>query len=183
MKRYFFILALWVTATGLAGRLALAFEEPDGFEKAKWGMTAQEFAELYPEAVLVSGDTKAQEGQPALAVYRITGMQPGGLHDCRVDFRFFGVKPQLFDVQCLCSDSAEAMARYLTDRFGVPTTTSESKLLWTGEKTGISFVPLGKVFSIGDAMRSRAVQLQVLKGLGSAQLGNGAGEKKEGSGK
>lgn len=151
---------------------AVAFEEPQGFGKARFGMSPEDFQREYPQAQLVNPPSPAAEPKPVkLISYRLEKETVGPLADCRVDFRFFGAKPELYEIQFLCPDRG-AVGRYLTTEFGPPQSVSSSTLTWTGKKVGISFAAKAGAFSYGDLARSRNLQALLIQQMG-LNLGGG----------
>jgi hypothetical protein len=154
----------------------LAFEEPKGFGRATFGMSVEAFLTEYPEAQLLRPES-AEADQPGpirLVSYRLEKQRVGPLVDCRVDFRFFGATPELYEVQFLCPDREEA-GRYLTTEYGSPQRVSSSTLTWTGGSVEIAFVARAGAFSFSHTERARKLQVLLIQQMGLKLGGDPAG--------
>jgi hypothetical protein len=157
----------WIMAAGLAlvvsgvspGR---AFEEPDGFGKAKFGTPAAEVKKLYPKMQLSARPTpKPDQPQFPLTTYTLGNQAVGPLKKCNLAFEFY--LDELFEIQFRCPDEDEKkITAYLTNRFGDPKPGSPSSLLWQGTKAAVTYTPQGKVFAFGDIERTKQETMALL---------------------
>ena len=154
----------------LFASVAFAFDEPTGVNKAQFGMTPAELLKEYPKAQLIAKPTPKPGSPVNLESYTLEGQKVGPLSNCRLEFRFFGGRLELYEVQGLCPDKDE-VSRYLTKTFGMPTRTTSSTLTWIGSKTTINYVPKGGAFSYADNERARGMQSMLLNALRSMKLG------------
>jgi hypothetical protein len=152
-----------VSLLAAASALAASFPEPDGFGKAKFGMTEAQVKSLYPHLQFVTLPTPlpGQTVPFAVPAYRLDNQSLGPLQGCRVEFRFFRPagheQGELYEVQFLCPDKEQA-TDYLQRQFGLATSTTPSSLTWEGAHAAITLVPKGGVFSFDDRARSQAMQ-------------------------
>ncbi|MBI3783076.1 MAG: hypothetical protein HY270_06725 [Deltaproteobacteria bacterium] len=153
-----------------SARPGVAFDEPAGINKARFGMTPAELLKVYPQAKMLPHPTPAQHQALALESYQLTGQKIGRLKDCRLEMRFFGGHLELYEIQALCPDKDE-VTRYLTGTFGMPTRTTDSMLMWTGSKVAINYVPKSGAFSFGDIARARDMQAMLMQALRGMNLG------------
>jgi hypothetical protein len=159
------VLALLVTTPV---RPAIGFNEPDGWGKAKLGMSEDAFTKAYPRAPLVTPPPPPQT-EPLLApfsTYQLEHQQVGPLKGCGIQFRFY--LHELYDLQFHCADKEAAM-RYLQTELGTPTKTMGNALMWTGKERGASQVPKTGAFSFHDLQRGHAAQAAMLRLMGQAQ--------------
>jgi hypothetical protein len=155
----------WIVAVALLAFLhtwalpAGAFDEPDGFGKAKFGMNEVQLKALFPEAKEITpppGEKAPAFGPKALL---LENYSVGPLKNCRVELRLF--QNQFYETQCACPDK-EKVAEYLKKTYGTATTMSPTNLIWTGEKTGISYLVGNGAFAIDDLARSKSLSLSLL---------------------
>jgi hypothetical protein len=153
-----FALAVLALLAGLAP-VAFGFDEPDGFGKAKFGMNPVQVKTLFPggKDVVPTGPDKP----PAISFrsYVLENQSVGPLKNCRVELRFF--HDEFYEVQCACPDK-EKVAEYLKKTYGTASTNSPTNLLWTGNKTGVSYLVGNGVFAIDDLARSKTVTMSLL---------------------
>jgi hypothetical protein len=137
----------------------LAFDEPDGFGKAKFGMNAVQVKTLFPggKDVVPTGPDKPPPIAPK--AYVLENQSIGPLKNCRVELRFFN--DEFYEAQCACPDK-EKVAEYLKKTYGTASTNSPTNLLWTGNKTGISYLVGNGVFAIDDLGRSKTLTMSLL---------------------
>jgi hypothetical protein len=147
-----------------AARRAYAFEEPDGFGGAKFGMRSEEVKKLYPKMRLLVRPTP-KAGEPKmefpLSSYELDDQAVGPLKGCRVGFRFYS--DALFEVQFRCpKEDAKRITAYLASRFGDPKPGPQSSLLWQGKTAMVTCAPKGKVFAFGDVERTKAMNMALM---------------------
>jgi hypothetical protein len=154
-------------AMSLAAASARAFEEPDGFGKAKFGMHPADVKAVYPNLTLISAPvpTPGEQQLPfTLAFYDQTEDQAvGPLRKCHVQFRFF--QDELYEIQFRCPDKSE-VTKYLIERFGDPNQTDQSTLMWLGARASVTHVRGAGTFAFADLARTRAETMTLLGYLG-----------------
>jgi hypothetical protein len=137
----------WIVASQAA---ADTFHEPDGFGKAKFGMSEAQVKALYPQMEVIAEPTVTPNTPPQpfrLAMYGLNNQTVGTLRHCSVELRFFQLG--MYEVQFLCPDKHAARV-YLQKTFGAPTRAEENSLLWQGQKTAITYAPGSGAFMFGD---------------------------------
>lgn len=153
----------------LASVAAATFREPQGWQKARFGMAVEEFRKTYPKARLLD-PAPAGQPTPTLLRYELREQKVGPLRDCTLEFHFSGQPPALFRIESRCPQAPEEIARYLEATYGAPTRVSGSALFWTGKAVEINFVPRGKSFSLNDVARSRSFIASLMQALGQVPL-------------
>jgi hypothetical protein len=152
---------------------AAGFPEPDGYDKAKFGMTAAQVTKLYPKAKPEATSTPAPgQAMPpfTLVTYTLDDQSLGPLKPCTVGFRFF--KDELYEIQFRCPRTdKQKITDYLQKRFGLATRVSDDAMSWTGKHTEISHVPAGGVFMFADLGRSRMMTFTLMNYLNKMQGG------------
>jgi len=140
------------------GRQAVAAKIPDGYGKAKFGMSELEVKNVFPKMEKL---TPAGAGQPVipLVVYQLQDQTVGTLKQCTVELRFFETK--FYEVQCRCPDK-EKVTAYLQKTYGSALRVEAQSMLWTGDKVGIQHVPGSGAFAIDDLERSKRLSLTLL---------------------
>ena len=129
-------------------------DEPDGFGKAKFGMSEQQVKALYPEIQEMVMPTPPPEQAPkepppfALTTYNLDNQSFGPLKQCKVRMRFFEHK--LTDLMYDCANK-DQVHDYLESRFGVPTSISARRAItWFGNKTTVTEMGATQIFMISD---------------------------------
>src|ERR1041385_6731935 len=156
----------------LAASTARAAEhrEPDGFGKAKFGMSLVEIQKAYPPLRDASGPPatlKPGEKPPpfTLRIFELLDHPVGPLKHCRLEFRFLTAiqfpNTELYEIQFHCPQK-DKIVEYLQDQYGPPTKATKEGLEWSGEKAVITEVPATGAFMFGDKKRSTLMQLSLL---------------------
>ena len=130
----------------VGSRLALAFpNEPQGFGKARFGMTVAEVKKIYPAMKAVGNPTP--EVAALLAVYSLEGQSVYGLKPCVVTFQF---NPErLHHVAFNCGKDMRVITT-LEKRFGEPTQGMPNNAFWIGDSTTVSLNTKSRNFAIMD---------------------------------
>lgn len=136
----------------LAQSDAAAFQEPEGFGKAKFGMKEGDVLALYPKMPLASTPPADGAAPPfQLTAYRLDDQSVGSLRHCSVQLRF--LDDSMFDVQVQCPDKA-AVEAYLAKTYGSPTNTYDTpngkNRMWKGKKSLVSHMTNTSNFMFGD---------------------------------
>lgn len=155
---------LVIVAVGVASAPAPAFEGPDGFDKAKFGMRSEAFAKAYPDAVSAASGAGTEVGGKIVPItaYKRDKVTVGPLKDCHASYRFH--LDELYDIQFRCPDK-EGITKYLQSRFGTPNRTTDKALMWAGKTYGVSQVPRNGVFSFHDVARGTTAQGAIMRAL------------------
>lgn len=158
-----------------AAALAAPFEGPDGFEKAKFGMSDSDFAKVYPSAKAASPTPAPDDPNAAYGIAAFTreDIAVGPMKNCRASYRFY--RHELYDIQFVCPEK-ERIGEYLQSRFGTPNNTTPTALMWAGTTHGVSHVPKAGVFSFHDIPRAQAAQGAILRMMGRPAVTPGAAQ-------
>jgi hypothetical protein len=161
-ERCSLVLAVGTLVAFTAVRPAHAFDEPDGFGRAKFGMPVAEVKKLYPKMKVPPVPTpKSGETVPPFPVvsYALDNQTVGPLHKCHVELNFY--HNQLFEVQFRCPDK-KAVTPYLVKRFGDPKPASPSSVVWQGARASVTHVPESGLFAFGDVELTKAETLGLM---------------------
>lgn len=149
--------ALALLAACLVASGAAAFEAPDGWGGAKFGMSPEQVQELFPTAKVeqdTGEPTSATSDRPRFIDLRVEGQEVLGMADCKVRFRF--ASSQLHMIGCVCPPGEKSVAEVLEAKFGKPTHFYGPVAYWRGELYGVS-LRLG-VIGFYDRQLDAAVQ-------------------------
>lgn len=158
------LLPVLIAATVLFGSSAVASEqrfqnEPDGFGKARFGLSPAEVAKLYPSAKPLDKEFLGATPvfSPFIARQHLTEQKvPGLSKPVSVELRYW--KDKLWVVIVYFGDnSAEQVEASLRERFGEPMGTGTGPY-WTGEKVSITTAVREKWYSISDNAASAEVR-------------------------
>jgi hypothetical protein len=129
----------WAAAACLVASGAAAFEAPDGWGGAKFGMSAEEVGKLFPDAQ-VDQDTgepdSASSELPRFVDLRVDGQEVLGMADCKLRFRF--AADQLYMIGCGCPLDEKSVREVLEENFGEPNFFWGEVVYWRGERYGVS---------------------------------------------
>ncbi|GIW41076.1 MAG: hypothetical protein KatS3mg076_1653 [Candidatus Binatia bacterium] len=161
----------------------LAAEWPEGYGKARFRMSIQEFEKAYPEARRLtappprkeSAEGHDHEGELGLVVYGLEGQSLDELSPCDLQFRF--AWNQLYEIDFDCGRDPGILA-YLENRFGKIRKRQGMGEYWYGEKTVVSLNPRSYTFAFVDRELGTAVTNQLLAEILQGRAGS-PGEKKE----
>ncbi|MFI5394449.1 MAG: PKD domain-containing protein [Candidatus Binatia bacterium] len=153
--RYVWGLAVGVMLAVAAHTPARAFEEPDGFGAAKFGMRIAQVREVYPKLRAVPRPApKPDDPKLALPLTSATldEQTVGPLTKCQVEFRFF--RNELYEIQFACPEK-DKIGPYLTSRFGESRPGGWSSLLWKGTVVSVTYAPAAGAFAFGHMKRTQ----------------------------
>jgi hypothetical protein len=119
-------------AAALAAPVACAAldNEPDGFGKAKFGMTVKTVREAFP-AMRPLG----QAPDSALEIFTVDNQSFAGLQPCNVTFSFLADK--LYETKLDCGRGPN-VKETLYKTFGTPSDEEDNMTIWRGERTIVS---------------------------------------------
>ena len=151
----------FVSAIVFVSGICVAFpNEPDGFGGARFGMSANKVAEVFPRVQQLGS---APDG--ILTFYTLEKHSFAGLEPCTVTLAFVG--DRLYEARFDCGRD-EKVQTALQERFGAPTS-AESMLVWRGEKTIVSLNPKVMTFALADAALTQAAHEYILgKAMGAS---------------
>jgi hypothetical protein len=137
--------------------IAMAFpNEPNGFGKARLGMTVEQAQKALPE---MKPSRIPPEGGPALlAIYRADNQSIYGLKPCQMDLYFD--PQQLYQISFDCGRGEKVVAA-LQKKFGNPTEISERGAFWRGEHTTVSLNTKARTFAFVDRALNDGVQTRL----------------------
>ena len=159
-----FLLALLVF---IGARTAFAFQnEPNGFGKAKLGMTVEDVKKVFPNMKQLGNPTP--ETAALLAVFALENQSVYGLKPCTVSLQF---DPQrLYEVMFQCGNDVK-VPDTLKKRFGEPTQAAPNAVFWIGKTTTVSFNPKSRSFAFFDRSLNEAFQGRLSKYVIEHQAG------------
>lgn len=147
-----------------------ASDWPEGYGKARFGMSIEEFKNVYPEARRMGGEPTQEElaeldehGHPkanqGLVVYTLEGQSLDELSPCTVKFRFAWNK--LYQIGFDCGRDPKVVD-YLEKRFGKTRTRQGVAEYWYGDRVVVSLNPTSYAFGFVDRELGTAVTNQLL---------------------
>jgi hypothetical protein len=147
--------ALSVLVVALSEAASAFPNEPDGFDRAEFGMSVKSVREIFPGLQ----ELAVEPGSP-WAMYQLAGQSYGDLKPCAVVFGFFDDK--LYEAKLDCGRD-EKVKSVLYERFGPPSVEEPNMAIWRGEKVIVSMNRQAMTFAIADPARSRMLHQFLLQ--------------------
>jgi hypothetical protein len=150
------ILHLAALLVAASPRASAAFEnEPDGFDKAKFGTSVAGVRKVFPELK----ELTSQPGVP-WAFYTLDDQSYWGLGPCKVTFGFFDDK--LYEAKLDCGRD-DKVGSILYEKFGRPSSEEENMTIWRSEKALVSMNRKVMTFALADPVRSQLLHEYLLQ--------------------
>lgn len=163
--------AAWVAAVtallvaGSAWAAGEAIQVPDGWGKARFGMSEAELLAFYPKLTKL-WESRPQEDVttaiPRISMFELTGQKVLEKSDCTIGFKF--AEDQLYFVQMNCGQDASIRQMLVRAYKGEPLEI-QGALYWFGEERAVSLNPKSMQFAYFDRKLDEAVQQAVIGAL------------------
>jgi hypothetical protein len=138
-----------ILCIALLSSRALAFpNEPNGFGKAEFGMSAADVKKAFP-------DLQSKGTQDFLALYQLENQSVLGLKPCSVNLRFADDK--LYEIQFTCEQKDQVIPT-LKKQFGEPTQEQTHATFWLSKTRSVALNPQSKIFGFVDRQINDVVQ-------------------------
>jgi hypothetical protein len=151
-------------AQAAAPKAKAASHGPDGFNKAKFGMTLEQVRKLYPAMEVAPQTTAAYVRSPHLTRQLLTKVPVPGLHSpCTIELRFW--KNRLWSVITFYAANPYPEVLSNLGRLYGPSTTTGRDPTWVFDKATITTSPGQLWYSFDDNAIAKDVQRELVEAI------------------
>ncbi len=154
MRAFVFVLSILILP-----RIAWCFpNEPQGFGKARFGMSVASVQKLYPGGTFTARSTARD--MVHMEFYKVEKQALGSLKPCSVEFRFAADK--LYEIGFDCGRDVKVVT-FLQKRYGNPQQIEPHGTYWQGQTVVIALNAQTRMFAFANRLLNQAVQQELLR--------------------